>query len=84
MDAALRRGTLADELRGLLRLPIDAVDIERIAPATFVSMFRDAHLLVHHNPGRLLEAVYRQYAMWHDMQPHYCQMQRVYLKEFFS
>ena len=83
LDAAIRRGRLVDDLQGLLHLPVDVVDIERIAPVTFAVMFRDAQLLVDHNPGRRLLAVCRQYAMWHDMQPHY-QMQREALKEFFS
>ena len=82
-EAALRRGRIADDLQGVLHLPVDVVDIERIAPITFAIMYRDARLLLDRDPGRRLEVLCRQLAMWHDMQPHYA-MQREALKAFFS
>lgn len=82
-DAALRRGIVADELRGLLGLPVDVVDIERVAPVTFALMYPDARLLLDRNPERRLRVLCRQLAMWQDMQPHYA-MQRDALRAFFS
>ncbi len=82
-EASLRRGRLADELEGELHVPVDVVDIERIAPVTFALIFREARLLMDRDPGHRLEACCRQWAMWHDMQPHYA-LQRDALRAFFA
>lgn len=68
---AARPGRLADELGGALQANVDVVDVERIAPITFAIMMRDARLLLDRDRARRIDVLARQYARWHDMQPHY-------------
>jgi len=82
-DAAFRRGRIADDLAGDTGLPVDVVDIERIAPITFGLLYPDARLLMGHDRAHRIDAVCRQYAMWQDVQPHYAMKQTV-VRAFFK
>ena len=68
--ATFRRGRLMDELSARLRLPVDVVDVERVQPRLFAALYRDAQLLLERDRQHRVDAVARQYALWHDMQAH--------------
>ena len=83
LEIILRPERLADDLGGVVHKPVDVLDVERIAPITFAIVMRDAKLLVDRDPTRRAEVLGRQFAMWHDMQPHY-DLQREAVREYFS
>jgi predicted nucleotidyltransferase len=68
-SATFRRGRLSDELSGALHLPVDVLDVERLSPTVFASVMAGAVLLMDREPGRRVEALARQYALWHDTEP---------------
>lgn len=68
--ATFRRGRLMDELSATLGMPVDVVDVERVSPRVFAALYPDARLLVDRNRQHRVDAAARQYALWHDMQPH--------------
>lgn len=59
LEAAFRRGRIADELTAETGLPVDVVDVERIAPVTFALLYPGARLLVERDRPQRIAAVCR-------------------------
>lgn len=82
-QAVFRRGTLMDELAARLGRAVDVVDVERLSPRIFASVMRGSRLLMSRDEPHRVGALARQYALWHDMEPHR-RMQRDAMRAFFS
>jgi len=82
-QTVFRRGTMIDELAARVGRAVDVVDVERLSPRVFASVMRGSRLLSCRDEAHRVDALARQYALWHDMQPHH-RLQQEAMRAFFS
>lgn len=66
LGALERQAAIASDLEGLLRLPVDVANLERVSPLVFHVLFEDARLVFDGDPDRRMLAVLRQDKLYQD------------------